>query len=118
MASTYTYQVKRKLQLQRSALISNLTAAELVRTYAALYEVYLDRRQIMALLAQVQLTEQANALARQMSGGQQQRLALAMANDPQVALLDRAARPGRPLRDLGYCARLLPARSHCVDHHP
>jgi len=80
MASTYTYQVKRKLQLQRSALISNLTAAELVRTYAALYEVYLDRRQIMALLAQVQLTEQANALARQMSGGQQQRLA--MANDP------------------------------------
>ena len=78
MASTYTYQVKRKLQ--RSALISNLTATELVRTYAALYEVYLDRRQIMALLAQVQLTEQANALARQMSGGQQQRLA--MANDP------------------------------------
>jgi len=62
MASTYTYQVKRKLQ--RSALISNLTATELVRTYAALYEVYLDRRQIMALLAQVQLTEQANALAR------------------------------------------------------
>ena len=90
MASTYTYQVKRKLQLQRSALINNLTAAELVRTYAALYEVYLDRRQIMALLAQVQLTEQANALARQMSGGQQQRLALAlaMANDPQIALLD------------------------------
>ena len=88
----HTYQVKRKLgiQLQRSALISNLTAAELVRTYAALYEVYLDRRQIMALLAQVQLTEQANALARQMSGGQQQRLALAlaMANDPQIALLD------------------------------
>jgi ABC-2 type transport system ATP-binding protein len=88
----HTHQVKRKLgiQLQRSALISNLTAAELVRTYAALYEVYLDRRQIMALLAQVQLTEQANALARQMSGGQQQRLALAlaMANDPQIALLD------------------------------
>jgi ABC-type multidrug transport system, ATPase component len=50
----HTYQVKRKLgiQLQRSALISNLTAAELVRTYAALYEVFLDRRQIMALLAQ------------------------------------------------------------------
>jgi len=88
----HTHQVKRKLgiQLQRSALISNLTAAELVRTYAALYEVYLDRRQIMALLAQVQLTEQANALARQMSGGQQQRLALALAiaNDPQIALLD------------------------------
>ena len=68
MASTYTHQVKRKLQ--RSALISNLTAAELVRTYAALYEVYLDGWQIMALLAQMQLTEQANAPSCQMSGGQ------------------------------------------------
>ncbi len=90
--SRHPRQVRRKLgiQLQRSALISNLTAVELVRAYAALYEVYLDQRQIAQLLEQVQLAEQAHKLARQMSGGQQQRLALALAlaNDPGIALLD------------------------------
>ena len=37
----HTHQVKRKLQLQRSALISNLTAVRLVCSYATLNELYL-----------------------------------------------------------------------------
>ena len=78
------------IQLQRSALIDDLTAVELVRLYAALYDVRLDRAGAVALLARFGLAAEADAFARRLSGGQQQRLALAVAvaNDPRVVLLD------------------------------
>jgi ABC-2 type transport system ATP-binding protein len=78
------------VQLQRSALLDDLTAVELVRLYAALYNVRLSRADAERLLAAFDLSAEANAYARRLSGGQQQRLALAVAvaNDPQVVLLD------------------------------
>ena len=78
------------IQLQRTALMDDLTIAELVEVYAALYEVYLTSGQINDLLARFDLVEKRNVLARRLSGGQQQRLALtvAIANDPQIVLLD------------------------------
>jgi ABC-2 type transport system ATP-binding protein len=78
------------IQLQRSALLDDLTAAELVYLYAGLYEVYLTRDQVRALLARFDLADKAGTYARRLSGGQQQRLALtlAVANDPQIVLLD------------------------------
>ena len=78
------------IQLQRTALMDDLTVAELVEVYAALYEVYLTSGQINDLLARFDLVEKRNTLARRLSGGQQQRLALAVAiaNDPQIILLD------------------------------
>lgn len=78
------------IQLQRTALMDDLTVAELVEVYAALYEVYLTTNQINDLLTRFDLTEKRNTLARRLSGGQQQRLALAVAiaNDPQIVLLD------------------------------
>ncbi|MCS6846108.1 MAG: ABC transporter ATP-binding protein [Anaerolineae bacterium] len=83
---------KRKLgvQLQSTALMEGLTALELLKAYAALYEVYPTRAALMALLARFGLAEQAHKRAKQMSGGQQQRLALAIAlvTDPQIVLLD------------------------------
>ena len=78
------------IQLQKTALLDDLTVAELVEVYAALYEVYLNSEQINALLARFDLLEKLNTLSRRLSGGQQQRLALAVAiaNDPQIVLLD------------------------------
>ncbi len=78
------------IQLQRTSLLENLTARELIELHAGLYGVYLRRAQVDALLAQFDLREQAGKLTRRMSGGQQQRLALAlaMANNPQIVLLD------------------------------
>jgi len=89
---TDTTATKRQMgiQLQRTALMDDLTVAELVEVYAALYEVYLTSNQINDLLTRFDLIEKRNTLARRLSGGQQQRLALAVAiaNDPQIVLLD------------------------------
>ena len=78
------------IQLQKNALLDDLTVAELVEVYGALYEVYLSADQINKFLARFDLVEKRNTLARRLSGGQQQRLALAVAiaNDPQIVLLD------------------------------
>ena len=83
---------KRKLgiQLQHTALLDDLTVAELVEVYAALYEIYLSADQVSDLLERFGLGENRNKLARRLSGGQKQRLALALslANDPEIVLLD------------------------------
>jgi ABC-2 type transport system ATP-binding protein len=78
------------IQLQKTALLDDLTVAELVQVYSALYEVFLTREQITRLLAGFELADLQGRLARRLSGGQQQRLALALAvaNNPEVVLLD------------------------------
>jgi ABC-2 type transport system ATP-binding protein len=78
------------IQLQHTALLDDLTVAELVEVYAALYEVYLSADQVSRLLDRFDLSENRNKLARRLSGGQKQRLALALsvANDPEIVLLD------------------------------
>ncbi len=78
------------IQLQRTALFDDLTVAELVEVYAALYQVYLRREQITSLLQRFDLLDKQHTYARRLSGGQQQRLVLvlAIANNPQVVLLD------------------------------
>ena len=78
------------VQLQKTALLDDLTVTELLEVYAALYDVRLTPEQIGALLERFDLGEQSSRYARQLSGGQQQRLALAiaLANDPQIVMLD------------------------------
>lgn len=99
------------IQLQRSALLDDLTAAELVRLYAALYEVELSVPQVVELLGRFGLADKANVYARRLSGGQQQRLALAVAvaNDPRIVLLDEptAALDPRARREVWEMIRRL-----------
>ncbi len=119
---------RRKLgiQLQSTALIDGLTALELIEVYAALYEVYLSRNRILDLLEQFGLVDQANRRAKQMSGGQRQRLALAIAlsTDPEIVLLDEptgaldpAARREvwRMIRTLKEQGRTIVITTHSMD---
>jgi ABC-2 type transport system ATP-binding protein len=78
------------VQLQTSAMFSELRLTELLELYAALYEVFPTNAQIIELLERFGLSQKANARTEQLSGGQQQRLALALAviNNPQIVLLD------------------------------
>ncbi|MCS7289741.1 MAG: ABC transporter ATP-binding protein [Roseiflexus sp.] len=119
---------RRKLgiQLQSTALIDGLTALELIEVYAALYEVYLSRSQILDLLERFGLIDQAHRRAKQMSGGQRQRLALAIAlsTDPEIVLLDEptgaldpAARREvwRMIRALKDQGRTIVITTHSID---
>lgn len=114
------------IQLQRTALLDGLSATELVEAYASLYDVFLTPQQIASLLSQFGLSDQANKLARQMSGGQQQRLslAIAVANDPEIVLLDEpteALDPGarrdvwRFIRRLKDQGRTVVITTHSMD---
>lgn len=78
------------VQLQRSVLFTELSAAELVELFAALYGRFPARAAVLDLLERFGLAEKARARPGQLSGGQLQRLllALALVNDPQVLLLD------------------------------
>ena len=89
---TQAQAVKRLLgiSLQSNAFFDNLKLWELVRFYAGLYEVFLSKREVLALLDRFELGEKAEVQVQQLSGGQQQRvaLALALANNPQIVILD------------------------------
>ena len=78
------------VQLQATAMFTELRVTELIELYGALYEAYLSKQQIAQLLERFGLAQKAGARPEQLSGGQQQRLALALAvvNDPQIVLLD------------------------------
>jgi ABC-2 type transport system ATP-binding protein len=78
------------ISLQTTAFFDELKLWELVRLYAGMYEVFLSKADTIALLARFELADKANVLASQISGGQQQRMALALAicNNPQIVILD------------------------------
>ncbi|GAB4579803.1 MAG: ABC transporter ATP-binding protein [Anaerolineales bacterium] len=85
-------QIKRRIgvQLQSTSLLADLTALEQVELFGRLYGRAINRPTALTLLEQVGLSEKAHTLPVKMSGGQHQRLALALAlvNDPEIVFLD------------------------------
>ncbi len=78
------------VQLQSTSLFPYLTAAELIELFGHMYESDNPKERVGTLLRLVGLEEKGKARAEEMSGGQQQRLsiALALVNQPQVTFLD------------------------------
>jgi ABC-2 type transport system ATP-binding protein len=78
------------IQLQATPFFRGLTAAENLRLFASFYGVRLSRTQIAAILERCGLAEAARTEAARLSGGQQKRLAIAvaLAHSPRLIFLD------------------------------
>ncbi|MDK2923838.1 MAG: type transport system ATP-binding protein [Pseudothermotoga sp.] len=85
-------EIKRMLgvQLQKSAFLDNLTVKETLELFAGLYGISLKASQLGELVEMFMLQEKMNSRVKALSGGQMQRLALAVAlvNDPKIVFLD------------------------------
>ncbi len=83
------YRVKERIgiQLQSSAFFPNLKLVELLHLFNDLYAESSDP---MELLAEVGLTDKANAEVKELSGGQRQRFSIAttLVNNPVAVFLD------------------------------
>jgi ABC-2 type transport system ATP-binding protein len=105
------------VMLQRGGVYPGIRPAEVLRLFAAFYD---DPREPAELLERVGLTSSARTPFRHLSGGEQQRLSLALAlvGKPEVAFLDEPTagvdvagrqdirRIVRELRDGGTCVVL------------
>jgi ABC-2 type transport system ATP-binding protein len=78
------------IQLQTTPFFRGLTAAENLRLFASFYGVRLAQAQIVAILDRCGLADTARFEAAKLSGGQQKRLAiaLALAHNPRLLFLD------------------------------
>lgn len=78
------------VQLQSTSLFPYLSASEIMELFGHFYGITDPKQRAIELLANVDLSSKAGNRVDQMSGGQQQRLsiALALVNSPVVSFLD------------------------------
>ncbi|MEU3564862.1 ABC transporter ATP-binding protein [Kitasatospora sp. NPDC058063] len=112
------------VQFQATAFFRKLTARETIRTFASFYGVGPKRAD--AMLERVGLSDKAETLTDQMSGGQAQRLSIAcaLAHDPELVFLDEPTTGLDPqsrrnlwdlLRDINAEGRTVVLTTHYLD---
>jgi ABC-2 type transport system ATP-binding protein len=106
------------IQLQTTPFFRGLTAAENLQLFASFYGVRLSRTQIAALLERCDLAGAARTEAAKLSGGQQKRLAIALAltHSPRLLFLDEptAALDPRARHDIRALIRSLASAGAAV----
>jgi ABC-2 type transport system ATP-binding protein len=78
------------VQLQSTSFQSELYVIEVLRLYAGVYGLKLTKGDLLAILRDINLEDQAQKRFGQLSGGQQQRVSLVIAtiHNPRLVLLD------------------------------
>ncbi len=78
------------VQLQSTSFQPELNVVEILRLFAGIYGVTLDKDKIHAILKEIGLEDAAAKKFSQLSGGQQQRVSLVIAtiHNPRLVLLD------------------------------
>jgi ABC-2 type transport system ATP-binding protein len=78
------------VQLQSTSFQPELTVSEIIRLYAGIYGVAIDRQEVDSILEGVGLKDSAGKRYGQLSGGQQQRVSLIIAtiHRPPLVLMD------------------------------
>ena len=78
------------VQLQSTSFQPELYVIEVLQLYAGIYGLSLSKNDIMAILKEINLEDQAQKKFGQLSGGQQQRVSLVIAtiHNPVLVLLD------------------------------
>jgi ABC-2 type transport system ATP-binding protein len=78
------------VQLQTTSFQAELYVIEILQLYAGVYGLKLSKADLLAILRDINLEDQAQKRFGQLSGGQQQRVSLAIAtiHNPRLLLLD------------------------------
>ncbi len=78
------------VQLQSTSFQPELTVSEIIRLYAGIHGVPLDKNNIAAILDEIKLQDAGSKRFGQLSGGQQQRVSLVIAtiHNPPLVLMD------------------------------
>ncbi|HLY69712.1 MAG TPA: ABC transporter ATP-binding protein, partial [Puia sp.] len=78
------------VQLQSTSFQPELNVSEIIRLYAGIYNVQMNKEKLNIILSAIKLEDAATKRFGQLSGGQQQRVSLAIAliHEPKLVLLD------------------------------